>query len=182
MSPKRRNDLATELGMLGFLRLRPMHGYEIHQLLADPAGLNGLWRLKLSHLYAILARLESEGLLQAETQAQGDRPPRKVFWLTPAGEEALVSWVTSPVTTPRDLRLVFMLKLFFARQESTDTARRLVEEQLKVCETWLGGPLVSAEHDENPQSRAVHRFRRGQIDASVEWLYWLKTELEANKQ
>ncbi len=88
MSPQHRATLSTELSLLGFLRLRPMHGYEIHSCLADPSGLNGLWQVKLGRLYALLGRLELQGYVTAEIEPQGDRPPRKVFSLTPAGTAA----------------------------------------------------------------------------------------------
>jgi hypothetical protein len=41
-------------------------------------------RLKQSHLYALLAKVEADGLVASSTEAQGARPPRRMLRLTPA--------------------------------------------------------------------------------------------------
>lgn len=178
LSPASEITTITEPALLGFMRQRPMHGYEIHQLLADPAGLDGLWQMKLSRLYAILGRLEEQGYLRSHIEPQGERPPRKVFSLTAAGTETLLHWLETPVTQPRDLRLAFMLKLYFARRESPETAARLVAEQQRVCAGWLAGPLVAVAPEATPHQQAVGRYRRGQIEAIDAWLAWLAGSLE----
>ncbi|MEZ4517840.1 MAG: PadR family transcriptional regulator [Chloroflexota bacterium] len=179
MSPLRQSPLSTELALLGFLRSRPMHGYEIYQLLADSQGLDGIWRMKLSRLYAILGRLEDHQYIVAHTEAQGDRPPRKMFSLTAAGEEVFLEWLTTPVRQPRAMRLEFMLKLYFARLESSLVATQLVALQRRQCVEWLSGPLVASGTEESAEFRAVvSRYRHGQIVAIGEWLDWLTEEIE----
>src|SRR6476620_11890304 len=97
MSRIERNPLAMEYALLGFLRRRPMHGYEIYQRLADPEGLWLVWRMKQSQLYALLLRLESEGFIASTLQQQDTRPPRKIFRLTRLGRERYLAWVHSAV-------------------------------------------------------------------------------------
>lgn len=173
MSPLRQTPLATELALLGFLRQRPMHGYEIHQQLSDPQGLDGLWRMKLSRLYALLGRLEDQGYVAAQTELQGDRPPRKVFHLTPAGQDAFLAWLETPVRQPRAMRLEFMLKLYFARLESPSAVARLVANQRRQCTEWLEGPLVATPVEAADFQAIVSRYRQGQIAAMASWLDWL---------
>lgn len=163
----------TEPAILGFLRERSLHGYEIHRLLADPTGLDGLWQLKLSRLYAILNRLEAQGYVTATIEPQAERPPRKVFCLTATGTAVFLQWVDTAVAQPRALRLAFMLKLYFARRESPATAARLIARQQAVSAGWLAGPLVVAASHATPHQQAVRRFRRGQIEAIDQWLSWL---------
>ena len=71
--------LTTEHALLGFLRRRPMYGYEIHQQLTHPTGLGLVWRLKQSQLYALLAKLEEAGYVTTTIEPQETRPPRKIF-------------------------------------------------------------------------------------------------------
>lgn len=172
MSPMVRLPLTVELALLGFLRQRPMHGYEIYQTLAEPTELGMVWRLKQSQLYALLGRLEGEGYLVAEVEAQGSRPPRKVFHLTEAGREAFLTWVRTPVPHGRDLRLEFLAKLYFARQEGDTVARALVVAQRAECTTWLARQQAQdgSLDGSAPYRWLVYEFRVGQLEAMLAWL------------
>src|SRR5262245_7706992 len=123
------SSLTLEYALLGFLRQQPRHGYEIYQQLSDPNGLWLTWRMKQSQLYALLAKLEEEGFIEATLQLQESRPPRKVFQLTETGDAAFLAWVNSPVAHPRQMRLEFLVKLYFARREGDAVALHLVEQQ-----------------------------------------------------
>ncbi len=80
---------------------------------------------------------------------------------------------------PRDLRLGFMLKLYFARLESVEIVKRLVSAQQNQCAGWLSGPLVATNVGEsNGHQLMVQRYRRGQIEAADAWLEWLLTTIE----
>ena len=52
--------------------------------------------LGASHLYALLARLERDGLIAGESQEQALLPPRHVFQLTDSGRAEVVHWLISP--------------------------------------------------------------------------------------
>lgn len=67
-----------ELSILGFLKERPLHGYELKRRLAE----YGFWRVSFGSLYPALRRLEREGYISA--QSGGGR--RKVYELTAEGE------------------------------------------------------------------------------------------------
>ena len=75
---------AKELFVLGRLSVRPTHGHEIMRTLAESR--SDLWvELSEKHVYYILRKLESNGLVRVEERAEGGRPARRVFSLTPAG-------------------------------------------------------------------------------------------------
>ena len=164
--------LTIEHALLGLLRSRPMHAYEIHQLLLQSESLGLIWRLKQSQLYALLGRLEEAGYLVSVTQEQPNRPARKVMHLTPEGRNAFERWVSAPVEHGRDLRIEFLAKLFFARQDNPAAVGRLIERQRRTCQAWL-----LDLHDQSDALRAtrpydwlVHQFRIGQIQAILSWL------------
>lgn len=168
----RETSLTIEHALLGFLLPQPQHGYAIHQQLTDPAGLGPVWRLKLSHLYTLLHKLEETGYVIATPESQDNRPPRKVFQLTPTGEAAFLDWVQSPVAHGRSLRLEFLVKLYFARREGTDVASRLVAAQRARVQEWLADSEGRADQTPNDRaySRLVAQFRQGQIEAMLTWL------------
>lgn len=172
MSPLTRPSLSIEYALLGFLRRRPMHGYQIHRQLSDPAGLGLVWRLKQSQLYALLAKLEGEGYITARLRTQDARPPRKVFRLTRAGRDAFLDWVSSPVSHGRQIRLEFLAKFYFARQEGVEVGATLVERQQAACRSWLDAQQKQAEavRGSQPYNWLVSQFRISQIKAMLAWL------------
>ena len=136
MSPLLRQPLTVEHALLGFLRERPMHGYEIYQRLAGLAGLGLVWQVKQSHLYAMLDKLEGDGYIAGRQQAQAARPPRRIFRLTGAGRKAFRGWLKRPVAHGREIRLEFMAKLFFARREGPEWVDGLIARQKEECADW----------------------------------------------
>jgi DNA-binding PadR family transcriptional regulator len=149
-----------------------MHGYEIHQELSNPRGLGLVWRLKQSHLYALLSRLEERGYVTFTLEPQESHPPRKVYALTDAGREALSAWVHSPVERGREFRIEFLAKLFFACREGEAAVGELLARQREACCNWLADQQTQAEslRDARPYEWLVCRFRMGQIQAMLDWL------------
>ena len=172
MSPLVRQPLTVEHALLGFLRERPMHGYEIHQLMIDPAGLGLVWQVKQSHLYAMLDKLESDGFITGRQETQNMRPPRRVFRLTPLGRRAFQAWLSRPVSHGREVRLEFMAKLYFARREGPERAAGLLKLQREVCSDWRATfEAQSKTPGADPDyGRLVRQFRLGQIEAMIAWL------------
>lgn len=167
-----RSPLTIEHALLGFLFQQPMHGYEIHQHLSQAEGLGLVWRLKQSQLYALLTKLEEADYITATLEPQDARPPRKIFQLTQAGQEAFLKWMQSPVPQGRKLRLEFMTKLYFAHQLGPEVTATLIERQRDVCRDWLADLQAQAQKlpAERPFDRLVYHFRIGQIEAMLTWL------------
>lgn len=171
MTPLTKTPLGMEHALLGFLRQRPIHAYEMHQLLQQSEKLGLVWHLKQSQLYALLTRLEDAGYLASVTETQGVRPPRKMLHLTTEGRAAFEEWVTSPVEHGRDFRLEFLAKLFFARQQGPQAVAALVAGQRRACNAWLRGlHTEAAAHKPHSYQWLVLQFRIGQMNAVVDWL------------
>lgn len=172
MSPMLRLPLTVELALLGFLRNGALHGYEIGRRLADPAGLALVWRLKPSHLYALLGRLQEEGYLTGTVQPQATRPPRKVFRLTRSGRDAFLHWVQTPVPHGREVRLDFLTRYYFAEREGPQVVARLVQRQRAACQAWLRAQQAQADAAREARSFEwqVCQFRIGQIEGMLAWL------------
>lgn len=74
----RRGDIRAAI--LGVLADQPMNGYQMIQEIAERSG--GAWKPSPGSIYPTLQQLEDEGLIRA-----GDDGGRRVFRLTPEGEE-----------------------------------------------------------------------------------------------
>lgn len=159
-----------EMALLGFFQQRALHGYQLHQLVSDPSGLGQIWRLKQSQLYALLLKLEKDGYLWGELEPQVDaRPPRRMFQLTAGGRSAFKQWLETPVNVPRLIRQEFMAKCYFAQKEGSERVRILLDLQYKTCQNWLDN-LKAENVDRDSFYWSIHRYRLGQIAATLAWL------------
>jgi DNA-binding PadR family transcriptional regulator len=172
MSPMVRRSLSIEHALLGILRQGPLHGYQLHQRLSDPAGLKQVWYVKQAQLYALLGRLEEAGYVASSVQQQETRPTRRVFHLTETGEQAFQTWMFNPVLRPRQMRQEFQAKLYFAFQEDRQFCYRLITMQRQTCQQWLVQREKYAEqgHPGDTFSWLVDQYRIGQIHAMLAWL------------
>ncbi len=169
--PSQKQPLTIELALLGFVRQRPMHPYELFQQAQARDGLGCIWRIKQSHLYAVLDRLEAEGYLRCHLEGQGSRPPRKIFSLTEQGEAIFTEWLSTPVAHGRDIRLEFLAKYYFARREGVAAATQLLVRQIVCCQTWLAeNDIKIAALPADSFERVVLQYRTGQLQAVLAWL------------
>jgi PadR family transcriptional regulator AphA len=172
MSPMIKTPLTIEHALLGFLRLRPMHAYEIHQTLLRAEALGLVWHLKQSLVYLMLDRLEEADYVSVVLEPQGSRPPRKILHLTPSGQAAFARWLVAPVAHGRDFRLEFLAKLYFASQDDPASAATLIAGQQQACREWLFELRAQADalSDARDYDWLVVQFRIGQIEAILAWL------------
>jgi PadR family transcriptional regulator AphA len=164
--------MVSDVALLGFLISEQLHGYEIYQRFSNLPGLWEIWRIKQSRLYAMLNRLESKGLIHADTLLQENRPARKVFSITEAGKTAYKAWIIKPVESGREFRLEFLVKLFFATQTEKGLKNQLIQRQIESCSDWLveEQQALEALRDQPSFEKAVREFRIGQISAMLDWL------------
>jgi DNA-binding PadR family transcriptional regulator len=155
--------------LLGLLAPGPRHAYALYRELRRSDGLWLVWRLKLPRLYAILDRLERTGLIRSETVPQPRRPARRVFRLTPDGEARYRQWRTEPVRRGRDIRQLFLAKLYLARRDGPEVARTLLQNQRDLCRQWLD-ELRTAAPPADDFARAVWRYRVRHVETILTWL------------
>lgn len=177
--PLQKTPLTVEHALLGLVRARPMHGYEIYQQLGAPGGLGQVWRIKQGLLYALLKRLEQEGLLTSQHVAQDDAPARRVLALTPAGAAAFDRWLLTPVASGRDLRIEFLAKLYFAQQQGQAAVDALIDRQLAAVTAWR--QRLASRRAALPPTAAFDRlvldYRIGQVQAAADWLATCRASL-----
>ncbi len=121
----------TSYVVLGLVHtLAPCTSYDMKQLVKISIG--NFWPFPHSQLYAEPARLVTEGLLAVEQEESGRR--RRLYRLTPAGEEELRAWARLPAQEIGELRDEGLLKLFFADPADRDAIVELARAQVKVHE------------------------------------------------
>ncbi|SHJ79212.1 PadR family transcriptional regulator [Desulfofundulus thermosubterraneus] len=79
--------------LLFLLRLKPSHGYELIQRLAQLDLLEG--EADPATVYRNLRRMEQEGLVISSWEATGTGPARRRYAVTPKGDELLDAWMVA---------------------------------------------------------------------------------------
>ncbi len=79
---------STELVILGLLRRRPAHGYELLRAVRV-RHMSEYIRVAPSGLYKALARLEDQGCVTARAEREGSWPQRQTYSITRRGEARL---------------------------------------------------------------------------------------------
>ena len=114
--------------VLAMLAKEPSHGYELRARLRQALGPAGD-AMNAGQIYVTLARLEKARLVAAErTEGLPDRPDRKVYALTPAGQLRVTEWLTDvgwPGVTPAE----FHLKLIAAAAARLADPLAIVDSQ-----------------------------------------------------
>lgn len=169
MSPRQALPLRFEFALLGLVRRAPVHGYELLQKFSAPDGLSEIWRIKIGQVYAFLNKLEDQGYLTSTRQPQSDYPARRLYAITPAGETAFLDWMRTPVTTARDLRQLFLLKLYFEDEVPRGVIAKLIADQIDLCRGWLQS-LERERASAIGWKQRVACFRKEMVQASLHWL------------
>jgi DNA-binding PadR family transcriptional regulator len=100
-----------------------MHGYGLKT--EFQAATAEVWPLNVGQVYTTLGRLERDGLVTAEADADG----QKVYEITGAGREELARWFETPV--PREVmpRQELAIKLVFAMKSGVADVEAVVQRQ-----------------------------------------------------
>jgi len=101
--------------ILGLLTQQSMSGYDIKRFLDRLSWLIDV--PSLGSLYPSLHALLRDGLVTMEVVASQDRPSRKIYSITEAGEEALRAWLNRPTGSNASLKK-FVMRLALAGQLS----------------------------------------------------------------
>src|SRR5215213_6041232 len=112
----------TELAILGLLAWKvEATGYELQKLASGSVGF--IWAPARSQLYAVLKRLDADGLVRGRRVKQSDRPDKRLFSLTEAGRSALASWLGRVEPIEPEDRDGVLLKVFFAAHGDVEAGR-----------------------------------------------------------
>jgi DNA-binding PadR family transcriptional regulator len=124
-----------ELAILGLLKERPMHGYELRKQLSQKLGL--FWTVSFGSLYPTLKKLEHRGVVEKVTPAGDERPRRKQeYRITAAGEDDFLALLGEFDASALEEEK-FPLRLAFFRYLKPEIRLRLLERRRAYLEDRL---------------------------------------------
>ena len=170
----------TEAAVLALLAMSDERtGYDLLKQTSKAIGY--VWSPAKSQLYAVLARLERDGLAESRVVAQSRRPDKQLYRITAEGRAAVDLWLETPEPGSVDR---FYLKLFVGGLAGPETLvphvelfRREIEEQLEDLRA------VEATNLRTGNDR-FHYFllRLGieRAEQSLEWADWVLDDLRGS--
>ena len=101
MAKQRKVSNLLALAVLSYLRVRPMHPYELGRTLRDHGDERSI-KYNQGSLYMVVGQLAKAGFItELETTRAGQRPERTVYALTDAGHQELRDWLRELVEVPQ---------------------------------------------------------------------------------
>ncbi len=150
------------------------HGYDLARQFQAGQPLGEVLRLEPSMLYHHLKKLERNGWVTTEVEPQGSRPPRQVHTLTEAGRAEVDGWLAEPVERTREIRLDFLVKLYFVRRLAPQSVPALIDRQRVVLTSALtrlrNQTAMGTGNEDAPFTRDVLDLRLRQTQAAIDWL------------
>jgi DNA-binding PadR family transcriptional regulator len=114
--------------VLALVAKEPSHGYELRARLRHALGPLGD-AMNHGHVYVTLARLEKAGLVVSElAPGVADRSDRRVYGLTPDGQQRVAEWLAE-VAWPKPDLAEFHLKLIAAAAAGLADPLTIVDRQ-----------------------------------------------------
>jgi len=172
--------MTGEYAALALLRIRDMYGYEMsHYFEGDELG--EVCPIEQSMLYSYLRNVEQRGLVAWQEERAGQRPPRKRFSLTADGTLAVDRWLRQPVGRLREVRLDLLLKLYVLHQVNPRAERRLVQEQVEVCEAYRTKLQARFDGADDQFEQLVAGSKLSAAVATLDWLRGYAESLGRNR-
>jgi DNA-binding PadR family transcriptional regulator len=183
------------LAVLGLLRERPMHPYEMQRQM-HIRYTDDLLALKRGSLYHAINQLQRDGFIEPiETSREGRRPERTVYRVTPDGEDELILWLRDLLSTPVREPSQFMAALAHMLQLDPPDAL----QQLQLRSVNLDATIAAMHAVERGVGALVGRgaiieveYARALLEAELAWvrsvidnlksgeLQWSFDELKSN--
>src|SRR5215472_6013475 len=156
--------------VLALLAKEPSHGYQLRARLRQALGPVGE-AMNAGQIYVTLGRLERAGLVACEREpGLPDRPDRKVYVLTAAGQQKVSDWLAE-VSWPRPDLAEFHLKLIAAAAARLADPLAIVDAQRRELLRRLRDAQRAAMAE--PDGSAAGLLLEGivlRLQADLRWL------------
>jgi len=165
----------TNLIVLALLRDRPMHGYEIQQLI----GISRMdeWANLLSgSIYYALNKMEKDGLIRTAAEERTGARLRKIYEITDAGEQLFHSLVREALTiTPHSVKSDFAVALNWIEMLPKEEALELLGNNLnqleKMLAHWRHGMKVKGEYGLSPIAQASFENAIALLEQDIAYMH-----------
>jgi len=174
-------NLMPDETLLGLLAAQARHGYQLLDCFRDPAQLGNVWSLGTSQIYAVLKRLETQGLIAGRAVESADAPTRIEYTLTEVGMQRLEAWLNEaePRAAARQVRVEFLSRLYIARLLNLPTLE-IVRRQKASCRQRLADRIVARDSASPGVGRLALDLEVAQLEIILDWID--RCELDSHEE
>ena len=168
-----------EIAVLGLLKERSMHGYQLSKQLTDTLG--GFWRVSYGSLYPTLRRLEKEGAVEQVFAKEEVGRRKNVYRITAQGEELFDALILETGAQESSEDNKFRVRLRFFKYLKPETRVRLLERRRAYLEERLQHIQESIDRtQERIDSYTLSLMTHGQ-DSTRSDIAWLNDLITAER-
>jgi DNA-binding PadR family transcriptional regulator len=158
--------MERELLLLGLLRSQDMHGYQLHEAIDSHLGMGV--QLTKPTAYRLLSNMAEDGWVTFREEQEGNRPPRRVYAITPKGEVAFQRLLRENLVNYEPSDFTCHIGLAFLDELAPEEAVPLLHSRRAGMEELLESTRAHGEHPGSLQlmlERQVHL-----LAAELDWL------------
>jgi DNA-binding PadR family transcriptional regulator len=168
-----------ELAILGLLKERSMHGYQLSKRLSDTLG--GFWKVSYGSLYPTLKRLQKEGEVEPVFAKQEVGRRKNVYRITEKGEKLFAELLEEAGQESwEDNR--FRVRLAFFQYLKPETRLRLLEKR----RAYLEGRLFDIKNSLKNYKERIDAYTLSLMshgaDATEQDIAWLDGLIETERR
>ena len=130
----------TDLLLLGLLLDRPMHGYDLYQMIKHE-GIDGWFSISAAGVYYSLRKLRDQGLVVESRQRRGGSASKSIYRLTGNGRTAFVDAMEAELSSQEESCLDYDLPIYLLNKLPVDRALPPLERR----EAFLAEQLEKAQ-------------------------------------
>ena len=164
--------------LLGILKTQSQHGYRINEFVEK--NFSRVTDMKKARAYAILDRLEKAGYVAAQTEQEGNRPPRKVYAITPAGEKQFTKLLRESLSRSPQMTLTGDVGLMFLNELPQAEVLACLTQRLGSLETQITALENVPQHEQRAGVDLALEHLGGLLRADREWLMSVLRRLQNN--
>jgi DNA-binding PadR family transcriptional regulator len=169
-----------ELAILGLLKERSMHGYQLSKRLSDALG--GFWRVSYGSLYPTIRRLEQEGAVERVFDEQEVGRRKNVYRITDRGEELFLEVLEEAGGESASEENPFRVRLAFFKYLSPDTRIRVLERRRAFLEERRSAIRASLAGVRDGNDTYTLALMEHGLDATESDIAWLEGLIAAERR
>lgn len=124
--------MSLEHGLLGYLSLKPMTGYDLKKLIDSSA--RHFWSAEHPQIYKALQTLLDKSWVRIYSSEPGRKLEKKIYAITPEGEAELCRWLEFENYSESVIRNPVMMQFFFSGIMPEDKHLELFRKELEFSQ------------------------------------------------
>jgi DNA-binding PadR family transcriptional regulator len=164
-----------KLLLLGLLRTGSMHGYQLNDFIEST--LSTCVQIKRPTAYYVLNKMQDDGWVEESEEQEGNRPPRRIYSITPAGEAAFQKLLRQNLADYELAQFTGDVGLAFLEELPLDEGLALLQQRRGIIEALLEETRAIPQHRGSLQLTIEHQVHH--LQSELEWLDAVMARLEA---